>query len=80
MITLSGIISYLILFLGLCLLVVIFIASYNIINRSYQPFNAFLILIPIYLVLILCAFFGAINYINVISNLQDQNYDILVTF
>jgi len=80
MISITGIVSYLVLFLGLCLFIVILIASYNIINKSYHPLNALLILVPIYLVLLVCVFFAVINYINVISRLGDQNFNVLVSF
>ena len=80
MISISGIIGYLGLFLGLCLLIVVVIASYNIISKSYKPTNALLILIPIYLVLLISSFFTIINFISLIADLQDQDYNTLVTF
>lgn len=80
MITVSGIIVYLGLFIGLCLFVVVFIASYNIIKRSYKPLNAILILAPIYIIILICTFLSVINLINVLANLKSQGFDTLVTF
>lgn len=77
MLSITGIISYLILFLGICGLVIVVIACWNILIRSYKFQNALIILIPILIFLIILSSLAVINLLNVLARLQESDFNVV---
>jgi|688.fasta_scaffold120190_3 hypothetical protein len=77
MLSITGVISYLILFLGLCGFVIVVISCWNILIRSYKFQNALVILIPILILLVAMSFLAIINLLNVLGRLQESSFNTL---
>jgi hypothetical protein len=59
-----SIFQFIILFLALCVIIIIGLVSWNIFSKSYKFQNALIVLVPIWLILIICGFFVTINIID----------------
>lgn len=67
---LNEIVTYILLFLVLCILVVVFIATYNILRKSFKPTHALVVLLPILGILAVTGALMVINLINVLGLLN----------
>lgn len=66
-----SILGFIFLFFGLCVFVVMVLATINIFTKSYNPQHAILILGALIILFIINSFLVAINYSRVVANLKD---------
>lgn len=66
-----SVLGFIFLFFGLCVFVVMVLATINIFTKSYNPKHAILILSTLITLFIVNSFLVAINYSRVVANLKD---------